>query len=261
MKRIFAFLCLLLSAASLRAALVTKTVEYRDGGATLKGFLAYDDAVAGPRPGVLVVPEWWGLTDFARERAVALAKLGYAALAADMYGDGVTTDDPKKAGELAGPFYGSPRMAQRAQAGLDALLRTGVVDPARVAAIGFCFGGATVQQLAYSGAALRGVVSFHGGLQTPPADTAGVKARLLVLQGAQDPFTSQAQITRYIGAMNRTALDWQLEFYAGAKHSFMNPDAARYHLDGAVYDPAVAARAWAQMRAFFDAIFGGPPPR
>lgn len=264
MKRFLPALVFLCGAAlPLAGKVVTQTVVYHEGGAELRGFLAYDDAAAGARPGVLVVPEWWGLTAFAKNQAVRLAELGYAAFAADMYGDGVTTDDPKKAGELAGPFYaaGGARMAQRAQAGLDAFLQTGRADPARMAAIGFCFGGATVQELAYSGAALRGVVSFHGGLELPPADTAGVKARLLILQGAKDPFTSQERITKYIAAMNRTALDWRLEFFAGAKHSFMNPQAAGYHLDGASYDPVVAARAWAAMQAFLDAVFGGPPPR
>src|SRR3954462_3485116 len=139
----------------LNAKIVTKPVAYEHAGVKLEGWLAYDDEKAGAQvqaPGVLVLPEWWGLTEYPKSRAEKLAKLGYVAFAADMYGAGVTTTDPKKAGELAGQFYGKPLMAERAKAGLDQLTGTGLVDPARVAAIGYCFGGATVQALAFSGA-------------------------------------------------------------------------------------------------------------
>src|SRR6478609_10513673 len=164
----------LATTAALRAVLVTESVAYQHDGVKLVGYLAYDSARVAPhRPGagVLVVPEWWGLTDYAKSRANQLAELGFVAFVADMYGDGQTTEDPKKAGELAGQFYGKPLMAERASAGLQVLIDTGLVD-ARLAAIGYCFGGSTVQALAYSGAPLKGVVSFHGSLIPVPADAA-----------------------------------------------------------------------------------------
>ncbi|HRG57172.1 MAG TPA: dienelactone hydrolase family protein, partial [Lacunisphaera sp.] len=142
----------LCAAGMLSAKIVTKPVAYEHGGVKLEGWLAFDDekvAAAKPAPGVLVLPEWWGLTEYPKGRAEQLAKLGYVAFAADMYGAGVTTADPKKAGELAGQFYGKPLMAERARAGLDQLLATGLVDTGRVAAIGYCFGGAAAQVLAW----------------------------------------------------------------------------------------------------------------
>jgi len=148
-------LCLALSGVTVASAkIVTQAVAYEHAGVKLEGYLAYDDAKVSaekPAPGVLIVPEWWGLTDYAKNRAVQVAKLGYVAFATDMYGAGVTTEDPKKATELSSQFYGKPLMAERARAGLDQLLATKLVDPARVAAIGYCFGGAVSQALAYSG--------------------------------------------------------------------------------------------------------------
>ena len=152
----------LAAAVALHAKIVTKPVAYEHAGTKLEGYLAYDDAKTSTdkkSPGVLVVPEWWGLTGYAKGRAEQLAQLGYVAFAVDMYGAGVTTTDAKKAGELAGQFYGKPLMAERAQAGLDQLLASGLVQGEKVAAIGYCFGGSTVQALAYSGAPLAGIVS------------------------------------------------------------------------------------------------------
>ena len=159
-----------LSLAEVEAGVVTKTVEYRQDGTVMRGFLAYDEALKGKRPGVLVVHEWWGLNDFAKNQATKLAGLGYVALAADMYGGGVTTGDREEAGKLAGALRGNPDLLRaRAQAALDFLAADPRVDPKRLAAIGFCFGGTTVLELAYSGADLAGVVSFHGGLPKAPA--------------------------------------------------------------------------------------------
>jgi len=196
---------------SAHARLVTKPVAYEHAGVKLEGYLAYDDekTAKGKIPGVLVVPEWWGLTDYVKGRAESLAKLGYVAFAVDMYGAGVTTTDPKKANELASAFYGKPLMAERAQAGLDQLLATGLVDGPRVAAIGYCFGGSTVQALAYTGAPLAGIVSFHGGLIPVPADAAAkTKAKILVCHGAIDPFVSKDALNAFfshLGAPIRMA--------------------------------------------------------
>ena len=158
MKATLSALALTLSVVSANASIVTRDIAYEHNGVKLRGYLAYDDSKVkeGKLPGVLIVHEWWGLNDYVKGRAVQIAKLGYVAFALDMYGAGVLAADPKEAGKLAGQFYGKPLMAERAQAGLDQLIASGLVDPSRVAAIGYCFGGSTVQALAYSGAPLAG---------------------------------------------------------------------------------------------------------
>src|SRR5271157_3177238 len=223
MRTITAAIAFALAAMPARSAIVTRDVDYDQGGAKLRGYLAYDDArtAQGRLPGVLVVHEWWGLNDYVKGRAVMLAKLGYVAFALDMYGKGVLAADPKAAGELAGRFRGKPLMAERAQAGLDQLLGTGLVDPARVAAIGYCFGGSAVQALAYTGAPLAGIVSFHGGLIPVPADArTKTVAKILICQGAVDPFVPKADRDTFTKAMDDGKFDYQFISYAGAVHAF-----------------------------------------
>ncbi len=251
------------AAVALPAKLVTKPVAYEHAGVKLEGYLAYDDAktsVDQKSPGVLVVPEWWGLTSYAKGRAEQLAQLGYVAFAADMYGAGVTTTDAKKAGELAGQFYGKPLMAERAQAGLDQLLATGLVQAEKVAAIGYCFGGSTVQALAYSGAPLVGIVSFHGGLIPVPAEAAvRIKAKILVCHGAMDGFTSPENLAAFTKAMNDGKFDYQFVSYAGAMHAFTNPNADQMakanNLTGLAYNAAADRRSWEHMKLFFKEVF------
>ncbi len=253
----------LLAALSLSAKVITKPVAYEHAGVKLEGYLAYDDtkiAADKKSPGVLVVPEWWGLNDYTKKRAEQLAKLGYVAFATDMYGAGVTTTDPKKAGELAGQFYGKPLMAERAQAGLDQLLASGLVDAVHVAAIGYCFGGLTVQALAYTGAPLAGVVSFHGGFLPVPADAAAkTKAKILVCHGAVDPFIKKEEIDAFMKSMNDGKFDYQFISYAGAVHAFTNPGADQIAKDTGLpiaYNAAADKRSWAHMRGFFKELFG-----
>jgi len=255
----------LAATVSLSATLVTKSVAYEHAGVKLEGYLAYDDAkvvAGGKTPGVLVVPEWWGLNGYAKSRAEQLAQLGYVAFAVDMYGAGIVTTDGKKAGELAGQFYGKPLMAERAQAGLDQLLGTGLVDPAKVAAIGYCFGGSTVQALAYSGAPLAGIVSFHGGLIPVPADAATKnKAKILICTGAIDPMVGPADVATFTKAMNDGKFDYQFVSYAGAVHAFTNPEADQFAaangLTGKIgYNAAADLRSWAHMKIFFKELFG-----
>ena len=258
-------LCLALFVAAMlpqvQASLVTKTVSYRQGDTELKGYLAYDDSVTSENkaPGIVVFPEWWGLTDFVKGRAEALAKLGYVAFAADMYGDGQRTTDKDKAKELATAVAGKPAMFDRAEAALDQLTKTGLVDNSKLAAIGFCFGGACSQVLAYSGAPLKGVVSFHGAL-IPASDDAAKKnhAKFLILQGELDPLVPQAARAAFLKSMDEGKFDCQFLSYSGAVHAFMNPDADKARaagLDGVGYNPVVAARAWEQMQLFFKEIF------
>lgn len=243
------------------ASLVTKTVAYEQGGVKLEGFLAYDDQTTALRPGVLVVPEWWGLNDYAKDRARQLAQLGYVAFAVDMYGDGMSTTDAKKAGELAGQFYGKPLMAERAQAALDQLLKTGLVDEKKVAAIGFCFGGAVCQTLAYTGAPLAGIVSFHGSL-VPASPEAAEKnrAKFLICQGALDPFTKPEAIAAFKKSLDDGKIDYQFIYYSGAVHAFTNPGAdalaAASGLKGIGYNAEAARRSWNLMQQFFNEIFG-----
>jgi dienelactone hydrolase len=261
-------LCLALFVAAMltqvQAALVTKTISYRQGETELRGYLAYDDSVTSDKkaPGVLVFPEWWGMSSFVKGRADALAKLGYVAFAADMYGDGQVTTDHNKAKELASAVAGKPVMGERAQAAYDQLIKTGLVDDSKVAAIGFCFGGACSQMLAYSGVPLKGIVSFHGALIPASADAAKKnQAKFLILQGELDPLVPQAARTAFIKSMDEGKFDYQFLSYSGAVHAFMNPDADKAHadgLDGVGYDPEVATRAWAQMQLFFKEIFGQP---
>ena len=264
MKKIILSLCLLAAASGAAAKIVTRPVAYEHAGVKLEGYLAYDDAkasAAAKAPGVLVLPEWWGLTDYPKSRAEQLAKLGYVAFAVDMYGAKVVTGDPKKAGELAGQFYGQPLMAERARAGLDQLVKTGLVDAARVAAIGYCFGGATVQALAYSGAPLAGIVSFHGSLiPASPEAAAANKAKFLVCHGAVDPFIKAEELAAFTKSMNDGKFDYQMVSYAGAIHAFTNPQADAIAksagLEGGVgYNAAADRRSWGHMKDFFGEIF------
>jgi len=255
----------LLAANPATAKVVTKTVVYEHAGTKLEGFLAYDDAKAakGKLPGVLVIPEWWGLNAYAKGRAEQLAAMGYVAFAADMYGQGVATEDPKKAGELASPFQGKPLLAERANAGLEQLLNMDRVDPKKVAAIGFCFGGTAAQALAYTGAPLAGIVSFHGGPVNAPAPAAGtVKAKFLLLNGAADPFVKPEARAALEKSLEDAKIDYQSVDYAGAVHAFTNPDADRLAAAGGMkgmigYNEPAARRSWKAMQIFFEEIFGG----
>jgi dienelactone hydrolase len=242
----------LLMAGGAQAAIQTETFEYKDDGTRFVGYLAYDDAAKGKRPGVLVIPEWWGLNDYARKRARDIAKLGYVGLAIDMYGDGRSTTDPKLAGEWAGSVRGTPLMRKRAQSGLKVLGKFPLVDDKRLGAIGFCFGGTGVLELAYSGARLAGVVSFHGNLPVPTEKEARkMKASVLVLHGADDPYVKPEEMNAFQAAMSKGKADWQLVSYGGALHSFSNPDADRIGFKGVGYDKLAEKRSWTAMRQFF----------
>ena len=246
------------------AKVVATPVEYEHAGTRLEGLLAYDDAktAKGKLPGVLVIPEWWGLNAYVKGRTQQLAAMGYVAFAVDMYGKGVVTEDPKKAGELAGPFQGKPLMAERAHAGLEQLLKTGLVDPKKVAAIGFCFGGSTAQALAYGGAPLAGIVSFHGGPVNAPASAAGsVKAKFLLLNGADDPMVKPEARAALEKSLEDAKVDYQSVDYSGAVHAFTNPDADRLAAAGGMkgmigYNETAARRSWKAMQVFFEEIFG-----
>lgn len=240
---------------SARSELVSKAVEYKQGDTVLEGYLVYDDAKAEKRPGVLVVHEWWGLNDYAKHRADELAKLGYVAFAVDMYGKGVLAKTREEAGKLAGEVRGKPIMRERARAGFDVLAAHELVDPKAIAAIGYCFGGTTVLELAYSGAPLAGVVSFHGGISAPkPEDDKGIQAKILVCHGADDPHVPDEQVQDFVDTMRRAGADWQLIAYGGAVHTFTNPAAGNNKSGGSAYDEKAAKRSWQHMLDFFAEI-------
>lgn len=250
---------------SAEAKVVMQTVAYEQGGVKLQGVLAYEEKLAPEHrqvPGVLIVPEWWGITPYIKHRAEMVAHLGYVAFVADMYGDGRSTSDAKEAGALSGQFYGKPLMAERAQAGLDALLKNDLVDPTKVAAIGYCFGGSTVQALAYSGAPLAAIVSFHGGLIPVPAEAAGkTKAKILICTGAIDPFVNRQAVDTFLDSMNAGKFDYQFVSYSGAVHAFTNPDADKAAVaNGLVgkigYNAEADHASWVHMHTFLTHVFG-----
>jgi dienelactone hydrolase len=244
-------------AATAVAELKTETIEYSHGDVRCKGYLAYDEARPGKRPGVLVVHEWWGLNDYAKRRTRELAALGYLALAADMYGDGRVVQTAEQAAALSAPFRSDRALARgRAAAALQRLREHPLCDPARLAAIGYCFGGMIVLELARSGAELAGVVSFHGSLATQTPATAGqLKARVLVCHGADDPFVSAGELAAFASEMRNAGADWQLVSYGGAVHSFTNPEADHYNIAGAAYNARADRRSWEAMKLFFAEIF------
>jgi dienelactone hydrolase len=247
---------ILLAATQTLAAIRTQNVEYKQGNTVLQGYLAYDDAIKGKRPGVLVVHEWYGLESYAKQRTEQLAKLGYVAFAADIYGKGVRPKNNEEAGKQA-TIYRKDRqlLRDRANAGLKVLQSNPLTDIKRIAAIGYCFGGGTVLELARSGANIAGVVSFHGNLDTPnPNDAKNIKTKVLVLHGADDPLVPKEQVTAFENEMRQVNVDWQLISYGRTVHAFTNP-AAKGQMEGVQYNPVADQRSWQDMRQFFAEIF------
>jgi dienelactone hydrolase len=240
------------------AAIRTETITYKYGDVRLMGYLAYDDSSQVRRPAVLLVHEWWGLNDFIKRRTVQVASLGYIAFAADIYGDGFVTKDPKEAGKLAGSFRGGDRklLRERVNAGLQVLMNHGLTDKTKIAAIGYCFGGTTVLELARSGADIAGVVSFHGGLDTPnPDDAKNIKSKVLVLHGADDPNVPVMQVNAFEDEMRKAKVDWQMVSFGGAVHSFTNPDSGSDNSRGIAYNEKADKRSWEHMKMFFAEVF------
>ncbi|MEW6585546.1 MAG: dienelactone hydrolase family protein [Nitrospirota bacterium] len=258
MKSSLILFIVLLLFGSAGAEIKTELVEYKHGEVWLEGYLAYDDAIKGKRPGVVVVHEWWGLNDYIQSRTREVAKLGYIAFAIDMYGKGSRARDPQKAGELSGSMTKDPKLLRsRAAAGLDVLRKQDLTDPRKMAAIGYCFGGKTVLELARSGADLAGVASFHGSLDTQnPDDARNIKGSVLVLHGGDDPFVSNEKVAAFQEEMRKTGVDWQMNIYGNAVHSFTNPDADKLNMKGIKYDEKADRRSWEELKAFLSEIFG-----
>jgi dienelactone hydrolase len=235
----------------------TETVEYKSGNTILKGFLAYDQNITGKHPGVLIVHDWTGLGDYPKMRAEQLAKLGYIAFAADIYGNGIVAKNMDDAAKLAGQ-YSKDRTAvrERMNAALKTLEENKFVDANKVAAIGYCFGGMCVLELARSGADIKGVVTFHGNLSNPnPDDAKNIKAKILVCTGADDPYVNKEQVENFKKEMDDAKVDWQMDIYSGAVHAFTIPTAGNDNSKGAAYNEKADKRSWQVMMDFFDEIF------
>ncbi|MEM8954650.1 MAG: dienelactone hydrolase family protein [Verrucomicrobiota bacterium] len=251
---------LFISGAMGHSEIVGKDVSYEGDGIKMEGYLAYDDTVEGKRPGILVVHEWWGHNDYARKRADMLAEMGYIALAVDMYGDGKTAEHPQDAGKFSGEVMANMDGAEaRFQAAMKLLEEQPQTDPDKIGAIGYCFGGAVVLQMARQGVDLKGVASFHGSLGTPrPAEAGGVKAAILVCHGAADEFISDEQIAGFKEEMESAGADMKFVEYPGAKHGFTNPAADGKAAEFGIplgYDQGADDASWAEMKAFFDKVF------
>ena len=257
MKLIFSVILVLSMMAPLVAEVVTETVPYFDGDVELEGYIAWDNSQTGKRPGVLVVHEWTGLNDYARMRCRMLAEMGYVAFAVDMYGRGIRPQIPAEASEQAA-IYRNDRtlMRRRVTAGLNVLLGNELCDTGRVAAIGYCFGGGTVLELARYGADIAGVVSFHGNLDTPdPTIARNIKCKILVCHGADDPHVPFEQVKGFFEEMSAAKVDYQFIAYSGAVHAFTNPGSGDDPSRGAAYNAEADRRSWEHMKLFFAELF------
>ncbi len=239
------------------AVVVSEAVSYSDGQTQLQGHIYYDNASQAKRPGVLVVHEWWGLDDYAKKRATMLAELGYIAFAADMYGVGKVTGHPDQAKEwMMVNASNVSAWRQRATLALEQLRGHPLADADHMAAIGYCFGGSTVMQLAYSGADLDGIASFHGSLPVPvEGETPDLKAAVLVLHGDADPFVEKPHVAKFKQSIESLGADWEMVSYGGAMHSFTNPAADQHGMPALKYDARADQRSWARLQQFFTEIF------
>lgn len=242
------------------AEVKTETIHYQEGDTAMVGYLAYDDKYTGKRPGVLVVHEWWGHNEYVRKRARMLAEMGYVAFALDMYGNGKTADHPKDAGKFAGQLRDNLPLAKaRFNAALKQLKASPHTDNSKIAAIGYCFGGGVVLEMARSGLDMDGVVSFHGSLGTShPAEKGQVKAKVLVLNGADDPFVKPEQISKFKQEMADADVAYEFINYPDAKHAFTNPAATALGKKFSIpleYSSSADKASWAKMQTFLQDIF------
>jgi dienelactone hydrolase len=236
----------------------TKNVTYKVGDKEFIGHLAWDEALSGKRPGVLVVHEWWGLNDFARGRANELAKLGFVAFACDMFGGGKMANGPDEAGaQIKQLTENFPEWQKRASASLEVLRQQPACDASRLAAIGYCFGGSTALVLACSGADLAAVVTFHGGLAAPSAEQArAIKASIVICHGSLDAHTSEETMVKVRKALDDAHVDYEIDYYGSAKHGFAVPEADKRGIPSLGYNKKADERSWKRMLVLFEEKFG-----
>ncbi|MBI5251039.1 MAG: dienelactone hydrolase family protein [Desulfomonile tiedjei] len=257
MKGFLIFMAALAVPALAQAEIVAGQISYSDNGVALEGYVAQPGEIEGKRPGVLVVHDWMGLNDHYRNIANRLAEMGYVVFAADIYGSGIRPKNSQEAAAEASKYKSNRSlMRERARVGLDELKKQNNVDENRLAAIGYCFGGTVALELARSGVPLAGVSSFHGGLETPnPEDGKNIKAKILALHGADDPFVPPAQVAAFQDEMRKGKVDWQMIYYGNAVHSFTTPYAGSDPSKGVAYNEKADRRSWQAMKNFFDEIF------
>lgn len=253
-----AAICLLCIPVAVSAGTHAEYLPYRAGETELEGYLVYDNSIEGPRPAVLIVHEWWGRDSHVRQRADRLAKLGYIAFAVDMYGVGKLTDSVEQAAEWSSAVKGNPDVAiQRFKAAMAALKANADVDPNRIAAIGYCFGGTICLEMARAGVELGGVVSFHAGLKSMiPEEKRNISSRVLVCTGANDPHVPLEEVVAFEDEMRRTDADWQVMCFGGAQHSFTNPEADKHNITGVAYSKKADERSWEALKIFLLELFG-----
>jgi dienelactone hydrolase len=254
-----AMLIFFIGQATAQAKIIGKTVEYNVAGTVMKSYLAYSSSMKSKGPGILIVDEWWGLTDYGRKRARMLAELGYTALAVDMYGEGKKAANPTEAGAMSSAVMENFNIAQARFAAAEGLLKKQpTVDADRIAAIGFCFGGGVILNVARQGTDLKGVVSFHGSLgAVKPAGPAGIKAKILILQGGADTFVTPDKVEEFKKEMMAAGADYRVIVYPGATHAFSNPRAnaisKKFKLPIA-YNEKADKESWQAMKTFFEEI-------
>ena len=258
MKRVFPVLLTgFIATFTAQAIVVTETVTYTEAGDEYTSYISYDDSNNKKRPGVLVVHEWWGLDSYAKKRAEMLAELGYVAFAVDMYGTGKVTDKAEQAKAwMTEATADLEWWRERAMAGIKRLKKHKLVDASDIAAIGYCFGGGTVIQLAYGGVDIDGVVSFHGSL--PIAEESSfnkIKTKMLIAHGNADTFVPREIVTRFQDTLDKANADWNMITYGNVRHSFTNPKADTRGMDALKYDAQADKDSWKAMQVFFDDIF------
>src|SRR5690349_13667352 len=254
-------LCAMAITANANAAIKEEPVTYSDGETTMKGFVVYDDAITAKRPGIVMVHEWWGITPHIHNEARKFAQQGYTAFIADMYGDAKTADNPKDAGALSGSVMKDPKaMESRFKVARDQLAKQATVNPQKIGAVGYCFGGAVVLNMARTGADLAAVAGFHAslGLNTPAPAPGTVKSKILILNGADDPFVKKEQYATLKSELDAAKADYKVIEYPGAVHAFTNPEATelgkKFNLP-LRYDAKVNQEAKAEASKFFAEVF------
>lgn len=247
---------LLCMAVAAFAEIKGEDIEYREGEMVMSGTVFYDTAAAKPRPGVLVYHAWMGPGEHEKKHARMLAEMGYVAFVADIYGKGIRPKDVKEASALATKYKTDRGMLRvRAHAAFESFSKMPIVDASRISAIGYCFGGTTALELARSGAKLKAVVTFHGGLDSPkPEDGKNIKAKLLILHGADDPYVPAQDITKFQDELRKAGVDWQMVYYSGAVHSFTDPAAGNDNSKGAAYNESAYKRSWRAMKDFLGEV-------
>lgn len=257
MKKHLLILIASLFTCSVQAKVITEAVSYTEAGEEYTSYISYDDSIKGKRPGVLVVHEWWGLDDYAKRRMNMLAKLGYVAFAVDMYGTGKVTENPEQAKKwMIEATTDVEWWRERAIAGIKRLKQHKMVDNSKIAAIGYCFGGGTVLQLAYGGIDINGVMSFHGSLPIADESSYGkIKTKVLVAHGNADPFIPRETVTRFQDTLDKAGANWNMITYGNVRHSFTNPKSDSRGMDALKYDAAADTHSWEAMQVFFSEIF------